>query len=262
MKDVTVDLNCEFKKLNDNGWFVVPSVFDHQDIDKVVKEYYDTKHIYEFYHKKKGIEELVQNASHHTYTTAPSIWDLVDNKILETIVTNFFGGPGIINTMGLSEVTGKGVYTQNIHRDVRTNTGDYPLYLNTLIMLDDSTEDNGATWLMEGSQQYEKKPEKGEFFTKAVRATGRKGDLLVFNCNLWHCAGENTTQYPRKIITPFFSRPFIKQQLDIPRFYGEDFGQCVSPRIKQFMGYNARIPTSLGEFYQKNECRFYKSGQG
>jgi len=247
---------------NERGWTIIENVFDSGLIDTVIDEFYNTRHIYDFYHECSGIKELVRNASHHTHITVPSMWRLIDNEVMNAYLDAIFQGHAILNTMGLSAVTSAGVYTQNIHRDVRTNTGAYPLWLNMLIMLDDSTEENGATWLLERSQNREDAPTKEEFFGHAVRAVGKKGDLLIFDCNLWHCAGQNMTDSTRHIITPFFSRPFIKQQIDLPRVYGEDFGCKVSPRLQQWMGYHARTPTSLGEFYQKNEDRFYKSNQG
>lgn len=250
------------QKFWENGWTIESSVFDHRLIDEVIQQYYDTKHIYSFYHKQRGIDGLVANASHHTHITVPMMWKLLDNDIVEYYLNEIFDGPAILNTMGLSEVTDQGVYTQKIHRDVRTNTGSYPLWLNMLIMLDDSTEENGATWLLEKSQNKSDAPCSEDFFSNAVRAVGKKGDLLVFDCNLWHCAGQNTTRDARRIITPFFSRPFIKQQIDLPRLYGEGFGDTLSDRLKQWMGYNSRVPSSLGEFYQTNENRFYKSNQG
>lgn len=255
--------NKQFMKdFEKNGWVVIPQVFKESEIDTVIEEFNSTKHIYNFYQDRRGIGVETANSSHHTHITVPTMWSLLDNDVVEYVVNEAFQGPAIINTMGLSEVTNKGVYTQKIHRDVRTNTGDYRLYLNTLIMLDDSTEDNGATWIMPQSHKIDTVPAKDLFFQMSKRATGKKGDLLVFDCNLWHCAGENTTPFPRRIITAFFSRPFIKQQIDIPRLYGEGFGECLSSRISQFMGYNSRVPTSLGEFYQRSENRFYKSDQG
>ena len=245
-----------------NGWAVIPQVFNKSEIDTVIEEFNSTKHVYNFYQDKRGIGEETANSSHHTHLTVPTMWSLLDNDIVEYVVNEAFQGPAIINTMGLSEVTNQGVYTQKIHRDVRTNTGHYRLYLNTLIMLDDSTEENGATWIMPQSHKCDVAPSEDLFFRESKRAIGKKGDLLVFDCNLWHCAGKNTTPFPRRIITAFFSRPFIKQQIDIPRLYGEGFGECLSPRISQFMGYNSRVPASLGEFYQQSENRFYKSNQG
>lgn len=245
-----------------NGWVVIPQVFSDSEIDTVIEEFNSTKHIYNFYQDKRGIGAETANSSHHTHITVPTMWSLLDNDVVEYVVNEAFQGPAIINTMGLSEVTNQGVYTQKIHRDVRTNICDYRLYLNTLIMLDDSTEENGATWIMPQSNKIDTAPAEDLFFQVSKRAIGKKGDFLVFDCNLWHCAGENTTPLPRRIITAFFSRPFIKQQIDIPRLYGEGFGECLSSRISQFMGYNSRVPTSLGEFYQRSENRFYRSDQG
>ena len=251
-----------FDEYFSRGWTVIPNVFDKKIIETVLEEYESVKHVFLFHQGIKGIADQSKNASHHTHLLVPSMLKLIDNDVFHSAVENIFGGNSILNTMGLSEVTSEGVYTQNIHRDVRTNTGDYPLWLNTLIMLDDSNLDNGATWMMEGSQNLSLVPSEKEFFSQSVQACGNKGDLLIFNCNLWHCAGENKTDKARRIITPFFSRPYIKQQLDLPSAYGEGFGDFVSKRIKQWMGYNSRVPKSLGEFYQAKEDRFYKSDQG
>ena len=246
----------------ERGWTVIPDVFPEQRICKVLEEYEAVKHVFSYHQSLKGLREVSKNATHHTHLMVPSMWTLLDNDIVEEVVETIFGGKAILNTMGLSEVSSSGVYTQNIHRDVRTNTGPYPLWLNTLIMLDDSTKDNGATWMMENSFDLETAPTTRDFFANAVQACGNRGDLLVFNCNLWHCAGKNTTTSVRRIITPFFSRPFIKQQLDLPRAYGENFAHCLPGRVAQWMGYNSRVPVTLGEFYQKPENRFYKSDQG
>ena len=152
---------------------MVPQVFDHLLIDKVISEYNSTKHIYNFYHTKRQLNDLVANATHHTHVTAPSMWELIDNDIIEDFLRLIFNGPAILNTMGLSEVTKSGVYTQKIHRDVRTNTGPYPLWLNMLIMLDDCTEENGATAVRE-IQNKETAPEKEYFFKNASVPLGKR----------------------------------------------------------------------------------------
>lgn len=257
-----MNLSEQFEIFSRRGWVVVPDVFPDDLINQVKNEFHNTKHIYNFYHDCRGVSEEVAFASHHTHLTCPTMWDLVDNDVLSYFVDSFFGGAAILNTMGLSEVTSSGVYTQKIHRDVRSPSSEARLYLNTLIMLDDSTAENGATWIMENSGGFIEPPSQAEFEKNAVRACGTRGSLLVFDCDLWHRAGVNQTDRSRHIITPFFSRPFIKQQLDLPRAYGEGFGECISSRLKQWMGYNARVPVTLGEFYQKLEDRFYQPNQG
>ena len=66
-------------------------------------------------------------------------------------------------------------------------------------------------------------PEKEYFFKNAVRAPAKKGDIIIFDANIWHAAGINKTQKPVEIITPLYTKPFIKQAMNYPRAFGLDF---------------------------------------
>jgi hypothetical protein len=58
-----------------------------------------------------------------------------------------------------------------------------------------------------------------------------------------------------------FCRPFIKPQFDYPRALGYERDDW-SPYLRQLLGYNARIPASLEEWYQPIENRMYLPDQG
>ena len=164
--------------------------------------------------------------------------------------------------MGLSKIEPMAQFIHKKYIETRTFPGATDLWINTLIMLNDSTKNNGATWIYSGSHKIAKKPTDKEFWNNAIQVEGQKGDVLVFHGAIWHCAGKNSTQEARHIITPFFSRPFIKQQLDYPKAFGNEFGLICSNHLRQILGYNSRVPTSLLEFYQTDENRFYQSDQG
>jgi len=89
-----------------------------------------------------------------------------------------------------------------------------------LIMLDDFTLENGATYLLAKSHLKDEKPTEAMFYEKSDRVVGKKGDVLFFNSNLWHAAGINTTNQERRAITITFTKPFMKQQLDYSRAIG------------------------------------------
>ena len=131
-----------------------------------------------------------------------------------------------------------------------------------LVMLDDFTPDNGATYLLTGSHRRAERPPDDLFFRDAVRAVAAAGSILVFDSNLWHAAGVNRTDRPRRALTLGFTRPFMKQQLDYPRALGYDRSETLSPALRQLLGYNARVPASLDEWYQPPEKRLYKRDQG
>ena len=43
---------------------------------------------------------------------------------------------------------------------------------------------------------------------------------------------------------------------------GYERGESYSPALRQLLGYNARVPTSLDEWYQPPDKRLYKRDQG
>jgi len=259
--------NSETRKvleaLNEKGWALVPEVYSKSSVATIIEEFYQYEKIFLDIQEKSGIADKVIDTTHHTPILCRKMLSILESNKVSPILDAFFDGKYILNTMGLSKIKPNGkLYTQDIHRDVRSFHGAEKLWMNTLVMLDDSTLDNGATWVLEGSEHSVEKPGKDYFFEHAKRVEGKAGDVMLFNGHLWHCAGENSTDKTRHIITPFYTKAFIKQQFDYPRAFGPDFGNICSSHLKQVLGYNALTPTTLDEFYQKDEDRFYKSDQG
>lgn len=128
-------------------------------------------------------------------------------------------------------------------------------------MLDDFTIENGGTYLLPKSHLSEHKPSDTEFFNTAIQATGKAGDILIFNANMWHASAPNTTPYGRKAIPITISKPFMKQLLDYPRALGYDKLNTFSIELQELLGYHSRVPASLTEWYQPKENHFYKKNQ-
>ncbi|MBX2833452.1 MAG: phytanoyl-CoA dioxygenase family protein [Micavibrio sp.] len=249
--------------ISEKGWTVFRSLYSQEQINIANQELEEIRPVYDAVQKEQGVYQETKNAYHHTVVMSPAQLALINPNPLHDFLEHFFNGRYILNTMGTSYIEpNTGIYTQNIHRDIRSFSDQARLMVNVLIMLDDSTEENGATWMLEGSQNTGKKPDNGYFFKNAIRATGKAGDVLVFDGNIWHAAGENKTDKPRRIITPFFSKPLMKQGLDYPRAFGYDFAHRIPDQLKQILGYNALTPTTISEFYKPREKRFYKADQG
>jgi ectoine hydroxylase-related dioxygenase (phytanoyl-CoA dioxygenase family) len=251
-------------EFHNNGYVLLSDVYPKSLMSEIKEEFYRHESEFIAIQKKQGVYEKVIDATHHSLLLCRGMLRLLEpNKLTQFLDLFFLGQKYILNTMGLSKIRPNGkVYTQNIHRDVRSFHGATQLWINALIMLDDSTRENGATWVMSGSEKLDQRPSESVFFESAHQVEGNSGDVLIFHGGIWHCAGENKTKDTRHIITPFFSRPFIKQQLDYPRAFGIDFSRNCSEHLKQILGYNSLIPSTLEEFYQVDENRFYKRSQG
>ena len=115
-----------------------------------------------------------------------------------------------------------GVAPQGLHQD----DGHYPLprprppfIANTLIALDDFTEQNGATRLVPGSHL---STDPVDPLAEVIFAEMPAGSLLVFDGALWHAGGGNRTkdQRRRSVNLNFnlsWLRPQENQYVDLPR---------------------------------------------
>ena len=214
-----------------------------------------------------GVDEVTDGTVHHLLATGDSLYlDFLEQMLRSPIgdaTHDFFQGKSILNSFGgVVNLPARPSYVASIHRDVRFHTNGFPLMLNLLVMLDDFTAQNGATYLLEGSHKIAQKPSEEAFYDQAKRAVGKRGDILLFDSNLWHAAGINTTANKRRAITITFSKPFMKQQLDYSRALNFEVVSKMSDELKQVLGYFSRTPTSLQEWYQKPQERFYRPDQG
>lgn len=212
---------------------------------------------------RNGLGDATDGTVHHIVGLGESFLHLLEEFPLWAVAEAFFRGPFILNSFGgVLHVSGAKTYIGRVHRDVRTFTAGLPLMLNVLIMLDPFTEANGATYLLAGSHRSPAKPDDDFFYERASRAVGPAGTVVLFDSNLWHAAGVNRTQSPRRALTWTLTPPYLKQQCDYPRLLGYDRAAECSPRLRQVLGYNARIPASLDEWYQPPDQRLYRRDQG
>lgn len=175
---------------------------------------------------------------------------------------SFFNSKCIINSFsGLDNLPNQPNFSAIVHRDLRFYSGDFPIMLNCLLMVDDFTVENGGTYLLPYSHLEKRKPSDEEFFQNAIQAVGKKGDMLIFNANVWHSSAPNTTQDHRRAIPITVSKSFMKQLLDYPRAIGYNRIDDFSLELQQLLGYHSRVPASLDEWYQPEDKRFYKKDQ-
>jgi ectoine hydroxylase-related dioxygenase (phytanoyl-CoA dioxygenase family) len=187
---------------------------------------------------------------------------LAEYEKLDEYFTSYFCGKYILNSFG-GNILKKGMsYANEIHRDIRSFSGALPLMMNTLVFLDDFTHENGATWLMNRGHWLADKPTEFAFQDRAFQITGKAGSIAVWNSNLWHKAGENKTDKPRRSVTPELSLCHYKPGFDYCRALGYWTGDGYSPYLRQVLGFNSRVPKNLEEWYKPEENRMYKKDQG
>lgn len=211
-----------------------------------------------------GATAAPDGTAHHSVGQYKALDGFLEQGWLEDMVAHYFGGAAFIlhafNPAGVSPAATS--YLHRVHRDVRTFGGDFRFMLNMLVMVDQFTTENGATHVLSGSHRLPMPPDGDVFQAESERLVGPAGSIVLFDSNLWHAAGSNRTSTIRTALTLSFSRAFVKQQMDYPRFLGPEYGAAASPRMRQLCGFNAMVPTTYEEFYQPAARRLYKADQG
>lgn len=138
----------------------------------------------------------------------------------------------------------------------------YLASINVLFAIDAFSVSNGATWVIPGSHQRPDRPPADEVAARARPVECDAGSMIVFDSTLWHAAGANTSGRDRLAINHQFTRSFIKQQIDYVRALGDDVVSRQPPRTQQVLGWYTRVVSSLDEYYQPEDRRLYRRGQG
>jgi ectoine hydroxylase-related dioxygenase (phytanoyl-CoA dioxygenase family) len=144
-----------------------------------------------------------------------------------------------------------------IHVDTPRIIPNYDYLLATIILLDDFTEENGATWILPNSHLETEQPNEEYFYKNSVQFIAPKGSILYFNPRIWHAAGTNNSDNWRSCLIVAYCKPWVKQRVDIPRFMSHINTKEIPERTLQLLGFRAQTPGNFNEFYGDKEERTY-----
>ncbi len=127
---------------------------------------------------------------------------------------------------------------QALHRDddiYPTRIPQVEFQIGAMWALDDFTEDNGATRVVPGSQDF--RPISKVTDTDLVQATMTKGSVLLYLGSIIHGGGANKSQLPRSGLINTYSLGWLRQEenqyLTIPREIADGYPEDV----RRLLGY-------------------------
>lgn len=188
-----------------------------------------------------------------------SFWSLFDNPQLTGPFNAILGEGCIVYAYTSSSMPPNAVnYSGRIHVDCPRIIPGYVTNMGATILLDDFTEENGATWFLPNSHEQEKLPTEQFFHAKARRVIAPAGSVWFFNARTWHAGGANKSPRWRHALTINMARPWMKQRLDIPRAMAHMDLRTLSLAARQKLGFDAQVPASYEEYYAPPELRKFK----
>ena len=149
-------------------------------------------------------------------------------------------------------------FTARIHHersDKYPNIGDF---IAMIVLLDDFTAENGATWYLPGSHKNRTVPDEAYFYAHAKRLIAPAGSVFYFDWRLYHAGGENRTSEWRHGLGLGITPAYHKQKIDLPRAIPPEFVAGLTPQALQKLGFYSVPPASLEEYYKPREIRGYR----
>jgi ectoine hydroxylase-related dioxygenase (phytanoyl-CoA dioxygenase family) len=190
----------------------------------------------------------------------PQILDVLNNKELlqfvEAILEKWF----IVYLYSNNCIPPNGGNTKAYkpHVDTPRYIPNYHQSIVAMITMDDYTEVNGATWVLTCiSQNVQEKPSDDHFYNAATRVVVPKGTICFFDPKVWHAAGTNFSDEWRTCLLIVFSKPWMKQRVDIPRFMSHIDKNTLSRHMQQLLGYHCAPPANFNEFYGNEHERTF-----
>jgi ectoine hydroxylase-related dioxygenase (phytanoyl-CoA dioxygenase family) len=182
------------------------------------------------------------------------VWNLVNkgavfNEVLgKPFVTELIGhllGRPFLLSSNTANIAGRGGEEMVLHTDQGYAPLDItvPLVANVMWMVDDFTEENGATRVVPGSHRSGSHPDPRDR-PETVAATGPAGSALVFDGRLWHGTGRNVTDRPRHGVLTYFARPFVRTQEDFSLSVADEVLDAAPPWLLELLGF--RVWRTLG----------------
>lgn len=148
-----------------------------------------------------------------------------------------------------------GHHQTRYHRDLPYQhfVSSRPLALNALLCLDPFTAENGATRVLPGSHKIEYFPDDRVVRSLEVATNVPAGAYLILNSMVFHCAGVNRTEGPRRAINTVFTVPIIKQQIALPPNLEGRYAN--DPWLRRLLGFEVDPPRSLEAWFESRKSR-------
>jgi ectoine hydroxylase-related dioxygenase (phytanoyl-CoA dioxygenase family) len=132
-------------------------------------------------------------------------------------------------------------WVQPLHADMGAIPDEKGYWVcNTVWMLDDFTEENGAIRMVPGSHRWGRLPQQAVQDLQAPHPeerliTGKAGTVVVMNAHMWHGGTANRTAKPRCAMHAFYSRWDKPQQQYQKRLLRPEIQARLTPQLRELL---------------------------
>ena len=148
-------------------------------------------------------------------------------------------------------------WVQPLHADMGAIPDEKGYWVvNTVWMLDDFTEDNGAIRMVPGSHRWRKLPQEVLADPQASHPqerliTGNAGTVVVMNAHMWHGGTANRTARPRCAMHAFYTRWDKPQQQYQKQLLRPEVQERLNPQLRKLLALDDPLNDELSSCVER-----------
>jgi ectoine hydroxylase-related dioxygenase (phytanoyl-CoA dioxygenase family) len=249
--DTTGEASMHVEELRLQGYTLVDSGLDERALDGLRNA---LEAVYRQQCDELGGEAALRRCNDADVARAPLVYDsrFVDvaaNPNLLEVVSQVLGENFVLTQQnGLLNRPSAQHYQARWHRDLSYQhwVSSEPLAINALLALDEFSLSTGATYVLPASHLRPEFPSDAYVRRHQKVLEAPAGTFLVLDAMLFHRAGVNVSERPRRAVNHLIGRPFLAQQFDFPGMlqgrHAED------PLLARYLGYRWRPVSNVAEW--------------
>lgn len=231
--------------IKNNGYYIAESCLDDHEV-LALKDALEQAIECEAPLHRQGKDDPLQVVCCPYYSDI--FFEAIEHKVYPYVDSVLGEGCTFYNYSNSSIQPGALNFSGRIHIERRIDSQN-PDMLGLMILLDDFSERNGATWFLPGSHGELLAPSPDDFYSTASRLIARSGTLFFFHPSLWHAGGENCSAMVRHALTIGFCSPRLKQRFDMPAMLLERRDRY-SKATQVKIGFDSLPPATVKQFYE------------
>jgi ectoine hydroxylase-related dioxygenase (phytanoyl-CoA dioxygenase family) len=145
-------------------------------------------------------------------------------------------------------------WVQPLHADMGAIPDERGYWVcNTVWMLDDFTEENGAIRMIPGSHRWRQLPQQALGDPQAPHPeerliTGKAGTVVVMNAHMWHGGTANRTPKPRCAMHAFYARWDKPQQQYQKQLLRPEIQERLTPQLRKLLALDDALNDELSSY--------------
>ncbi|KAI0904584.1 phytanoyl-CoA dioxygenase family protein [Ustulina deusta] len=254
---MSFDMNIAKAQLKQHGWAKIPSVLSEEEASSTLRLLWKAKDDAETRGEDTHISFLDPNAHNvrvFFLMEADKVFrDLITHPKAVEMVKSVLGENFLISNF-TANIARPGSQSMALHSD-QSLVCPEPWHniwaVNVIWCLSDVTRENGATMYIPGSHGWINRDQVPENAPELlVPFEGKAGDILLMDGRLWHTSGSNTTtDQERALLFGYYTKPFIRQQVNWTAKLGKELQETLSPELKNWLGLGAEANIGIaGDF--------------